>query len=181
IEMKIGGKDYYFIINDVLVVAEGTGIIHSNPDLFRDKSAIICNIGGLNSTCLQVNNRKIVRSSPFNSNLGGNILESNIMNELNKNGKYNYQLHEIQFLFNSKNDYIKDAIDYCSSNLLNKIITEMKARNYNVEGCENVYFEGGTSLRLKKSIEKMGYMVVDDPINQDIIGAHMYGVKYFAK
>ncbi|MGL5649564.1 MAG: hypothetical protein ACRDDY_17145 [Clostridium sp.] len=180
IEMKIGMKTHLFIINDVLPVAEGTGIIFSQPHLFKDKSAIICNIGGLNSTCLQVNDRKIVRSSPFNANLGGNILESDIRKELNRNGKFNFQPHEIPFLFSSENPYIKDCVTFCVEKLLDGIITEMKSKNYNTEGCDNIYFEGGTSLRLKNVIEANGFKVVEDPINQDIIGSHKFGVKYFA-
>lgn len=180
ITMKIGREDFYFIIDNVLPVAEGTGIIFSHPELFENKSAIICNIGGLNSTCLQVNNKKIVRSiPPFNSNYGGNILESDIRREINKNGKYNYQQHEIQFLFDSDDSYIQDAIKYCSERQLHNIITEMKSRNYNVEGCKNIYFEGGTALRLKNVIESQGFTVIEDAFNADINGSHLFGVKHF--
>lgn len=180
IDMKIGTTSYYFVINDVLPVAEGTGIIFAHPELFEDKSAIICNLGGLNSTCLMVNNKKIVRTpKPFISNFGGNILETDIRSEINKNGKYNFQPHEIPYLFNSENDYIKDAINYCKEKLLDSIITDMKAHNFNVEGCSNIIFEGGTSLRLKSLLEEKGFQVVQDPINTDIKGMHMFGVKTF--
>lgn len=182
IDMKIGQKTYYFCINDVLPIAEGTGIIFSQPHLFEDKNVIVCNLGGLNSTCLQVANKKIVRATPpFITNHGGNILEADIRSELNKNGKYNFQQHEIQYLFKSTKPYIKDAIAYCSEKALDNIITDMKARNYNVEGCEDIIFEGGTSLRLKEAIEKRGFTVVEDPINQDIKGAHLFGVKTFGE
>lgn len=182
IEMKIGNQDYYFCINDVLPIAEGTGIIFSKPELFKEKNVIICNLGGLNSTCLQVSDRRIVRDKkPFITNSGGNILESDIRAELNKNGKYNFQQHEIQYLFNSDKQYIKDAIGYCSERIFDNIITDMKSHNYNVEGCNDIIFEGGTSLRLKDIIESKGFKVVEDPINQDLIGAHKFGVKTFGK
>lgn len=180
IDMKIGQKTYYFCIKDVLPIAEGTGIIFSRPELFKDKNVIVCNLGGLNSTCLQVANKKIVRDvKPFITNSGGNILEADIRTELNRNGRFNFQQHEIQYLFKSEKPYIKDAIKYCSEKLLDKVITDMKARNYNVEGCEDIIFEGGTSLRLQKVIEDKGFTVVEDPINADIKGAHLFGVKTF--
>lgn len=180
IDMRIGNKSYYFYIKDVLPIAEGTGIIFSRPELFKDKNVIVCNLGGLNSTCLQVANKKVVRATPpFLTNNGGNILEADIRTELNKNGRYNFQQHEIQYLFKSEKPYIKDVIKYCSEKLLDSVITDMKSRNYNVEGCENVIFEGGTSLRLQNVIEDRGFTVVEDPINADIIGAHLYGVKKF--
>lgn len=182
IDMKIGQQTYYFCINKVLPIAEGTGIIYSRPELFRDKNVIVCNLGGLNSTCLQVANKKIVRATPpFITNQGGNILEADIRNELNRNGKYNFQQHEIHYLFKSEKPYIKDAIKYCSEKAFENIITEMKARNYNVEGCEDIIFEGGTSLRLKNVIEERGFTVVEDPINADIKGAHLFGMKTFGK
>lgn len=176
VQMKIGHKEYLFCINKVLVVAEGTGVIFQKPELFKDKSAIICNVGGLNSTCLQVNNKKIVKDSPFISNWGGNILETNIRTELNRNGRYNFQPHEIPYLFESEDDYIRDAIDYCSEEIFDNIITDMKSHNYNVAGSK-IYFEGGTSLRFKDMIEDAGFTLLDDPINLDIKGSHLYGVK----
>lgn len=180
INMWIGKKEHLFHIEDVLVVAEGTGIIFDKPDLFKGQSAIICNIGGLNSTCLQVNNKKIVRNSPFINNNGGNILETNIRTELNRSGKYNFQPHEIPYLFKSQDRYVQDVIKYCSENIFNNIIKDMQAHNYNVHGCK-IYFEGGTAMRLQNLIEESGYQVVADPINTDLRGSHLYGVKYFGK
>lgn len=180
IDIKIGDKTHYFIINDVLPVAEGSGIIFSQPELFKDRNVIVCNLGGLNSTCLQVSNKKIVRDvKPFITNRGGNILETDIRAELNRNGRYNFQPHEIQYLFKSEKPYVQDAIRYCSEKVFDDIIREMKSHNYNVEGCDDIIFEGGTSLRLKDMIENNGFTVVDDPFNADIKGSHLFGVKTF--
>lgn len=176
IYMTVGRKEYNFNISDVLVVAEGTGIMFSKPDLFKDKSAIICNLGGLNSTCLQTSNRKIIASSVFLGNRGGNILETNIQTSLNKKG-YNFQPHEIPFLFKSEREDIRKVVDEECDKTLEGVIRDMKAHNYNLKGCDNVYFEGGTSLILQDKIEKMGFTVVEDPINQDVRGMHKYGVK----
>ena len=160
-KIKVDGKEYEFTIEDITIKAEGAGIIYLEPNLFKDKSVAIVDLGGLNMGFSLYINKVCKKEYRFIEECGtdrlldlvreqlsiykkGNLIDKDIaekaLNEggLKKAGKLD--LDSIDFVETAKENYFKEVMGH------------IKAHKFDVDTLDAIVFVGGTSQHIKTNI-----------------------------
>lgn len=162
INCKVDGDDYSFVIEDITIKQEGSGVIYNSIDIFNGKSAAVIDLGGQNFSFCIYNNCVPDKSTRFSRDFGGNYLINECVNKLRvytKGKAISTQLalkslkEDVLTLANAKDSKSIDEIQNIKKDYLYKIIDEIKKAGQNVDVVEP-YFCGGTTELLKETILK---------------------------
>jgi len=169
--ITVDGKLKSINIRSVKVLPETIGVVALNEDFFKNKAVGVVDVGGLNTNACVYADLQPIKSTILTKNEGGNIITSKIVQNLISITGKNYQDWEIPYLYNSSNEDVRKIISNSLEGQLNKILDDLKARNWNV-GQYPIVFTGGGSRLLKKQIEALPYASIlsEDPELDNVKG-----------
>lgn len=157
--INVNSKLYTFLIENVLVLPEGSGVVYTRPELFKDKRVAVIDLGGLNMNFTIYDNLIPQPSSMFTINHGYAEIETKLTNELNSLYGASFMSSDIQNILKQGGVKIRGKIDPRSSNVIDniieqymvKLIQETRKNNFNLDVMD-VVFVGGTSLLIHDKI-----------------------------
>ncbi len=159
VKVVVNNKLHSFLIENVLVLPEGSGIVYTKPELFKDKRVAVIDLGGLNMNFTIYDNLVPQPSSMFTINHGYAEIETKLTNELNSLYGTSFMSSDVQNILKQGGVKIKGKIDPKSSNVIDsiieqymiKLIQETRKNNFNLDMMD-VVFVGGTSLLIHDKI-----------------------------
>lgn len=162
VDIKVNGTAKHFTVRNVLVLAEGSGIIYLEEARYAGRMAGVVDIGGLNINCCVYNRGVPVLSSLFTDDLGSNVLVGGLRKELSM--KYGEDLPLFQMEGILADGFLRDNMsptgEFAGSRELiraykqehvGKIIRQLQENGWNLRTMELV-FVGGASELLRKEI-----------------------------
>lgn len=173
IKITVNDKKYEFTINDVLLKAEGSGILYLAPELFRKKKVAVVDFGGLNMTVTIFNDGTCVNPetdrfaeehgqialvnllvSELTAYKDGNIVPYNVAEEALDRG---YMLKG-----GKKDEKSIEAIDRAKKKFIDIAKTKLDSHGVNIDYLDNVIFIGGTTEHLKEQIATIEHSKTTD-------------------
>ena len=163
INITVDGKEYEFTIEEIMIKAEGAGIMYLEPKLFAEQSTAIVDLGGLNMGFSLYNKKVCKKEDRFIEECGtdrllelvreqlsiykkGNIIDKNVaekaLNEggLKKSGKLD--VDSVEYIERAKQNYYEEVLGH------------IKHHKFDITGFDRVVFVGGTSQHIKSNIIK---------------------------
>ena len=161
IRILVNGTSYSFFIDNILILPESAGVVYLYPSLFKAKRVSVIDLGGLNMNFCIYDNYIPQLSSMFTLNLGGNELQTDILNTLNTEYGIVLTSLDIPYIISQGGLKLKGKIDNDSilllnsllDNYLHQIIQETMKNGYNLDTMD-VVFIGGTSKLLEAKIRQ---------------------------
>lgn len=166
IKIEVDDKKYEFTINEILLKAEGSGILYLAPELFKKKKVAVVDFGGLNMTVTVFNNGTCVNpeTDRFAEEHGQIALVNLMVSELTayKNGNivpYNVAEEALDrgyMLKGGKKDSESiEIINRAKQKFLQIAKTKMDSHGVNMDYLDNVIFIGGTTEHLREQISEI--------------------------
>ena len=163
IDITVDGNHYNFEIVDIMIKAEGSGIIYLEPELFENKNVLIVDLGGLNLGGSLYRNKVCKNEDRFIEECGHDRLVENVRyqlidyrkgnnitideaekalkdNGLKKAGQIDSE--SVTYLNKSKDNYFKEVMKY------------IKSHKVDINLLDKVVFVGGTTQHIKEIINK---------------------------
>ncbi len=163
IEVIVNGKKYTFEIKDITIKAEGSGIIYLEPEIFKNQTVAIIDLGGLNMGFSLYRNKSCKKDDRFIELCGtdriieivreqlsvynkGNIISTDeatkALNDggLKKAGKLDPKSSE--YIQKAKNEYFDEVMRY------------VKDHKFNIDTFDKVVYVGGTTQHIKDIVTK---------------------------
>lgn len=173
ITVKVNNEIYNFAIDSVTIKAEGSGILFTQPETFKNKNIAVIDFGGLNMGFSLYRNSVCKQTDRFIEEFASNELILRVkdaMTALNKGNLVSYDQAE-QILENGHMTALGEII--AESILKIKDVKEkflfdaieiIKTHGYKLEQFDGLVFVGGTTQKLKEQILKK-YPNADIPVN----------------
>lgn len=168
ISFKVNQKQYLINIQDVLILPESSGVVYTQPELFKNKIVGVIDWGGLQINCMIYDNGKPIKSTGFTRQLGSYTLEADLVNKLNGLGR-NYQEYELHYVIARPDFEERHIVETVINTQLSKIFSECEKNNWNINKIDLV-FTGGTSLRFEHILREKNYTVSENALNDNIDG-----------
>jgi len=161
IKIYVDGKEYEFEIKDIMIKAEGSGIIYLEPEIFNNQVVGIVDLGGLNMGWSLYNNKVCKKDDRFIEECGtdrlldlvreqlafykkGNLVSKEIAEKaLNEGG-----IKKAGKIDNESTQYVDKAKDL----YFGEVLKHIKAHKFNIDELDKVVFVGGTSQHIKENI-----------------------------
>ena len=161
VKIDVNNKTYAFLIKNILVLPEGSGIVYTKPELFKNKRVAVIDLGGLNMNFTVYDNLIPQPSSMFTLNHGYAEIETKLTNELNSIYGITLTSNDIQNIIKQGGVKIKGIVDSKSSHIIDgiidqymlKLIQEIRKNNFNLDMMD-IVFVGGTSLLVHDKIKQ---------------------------
>lgn len=161
VRIGINGKNHLFIVENILVLPEGSGIVYTNPNLFKGKRVAVIDLGGLNMNFTVYDNLIPQPSSMFTLNHGYTEIETRLSNELSSMYGISPQADDIQNVLREGGLKVKGEMDIRSTQVIDgildqyvlKLIQEVRKNNFNLDMMD-VVFVGGTSLLVHDKLKE---------------------------
>ncbi|MDU3522198.1 MAG: ParM/StbA family protein [Clostridium saudiense] len=176
IKIAVDGKDYEFEIKDIMIKAEGSGIIYLEPNLFNDQAVGIVDLGGLNMGWSLYNNKVCKKDDRFIEECGTDRLIDIVREQLAIYKKGNLVNKEIaEKALNEGGLKKAGKIDTESTVYVEKakelyfeeVLKNIKAHKFNIDELDRVVFVGGTSQHIKENItNKLNHSYI--PVNSQL-------------
>lgn len=176
IKISVDGKDYEFEIKDIMIKAEGSGIIYLEPNLFNDQAVGIVDLGGLNMGFSLYNNKVCKKDDRFIEECGTDRLIDIVREQLAIYKKGNLVNKEIaEKALNEGGLKKAGKIDTESTVYVEKakeiyfeeVLKNIKAHKFNIDELDRVVFVGGTSQHIKENItNKLNHSYI--PVNSQL-------------
>ena len=194
VEVEYNGVTHNIMINEVLVLPEGCGILYANDKNYNDltsKYIGIIDIGGLNAQGRVYQMGTPLPEFDMDSELGTHTLSQDIADKLNmedKNARYSSaqieSLIERHYnkgilLTNEKDILAIKKIEICLQEHLASILRMCQAKKWNLEYMD-IMFTGGGAQLLRGYIESKGFDVSDNCIEDNVRGFYDLATNYFA-
>jgi plasmid segregation protein ParM len=189
INITVNNRDYNYIIDNVLLMLEGSGIVFLRPDIFKGNTVAVIDQGGLNMNFCVYRNQIPDVDTLFNINKGGFDLESEIMKALNAKFNRDIDTKSVQQIV--KQGYLKldGQIVKESIQIIDKIIERFNAETvqaiaaYGIDLSlvDAVVAVGGTTNIVAKSMKKFipHIQFVDNAQDSNIEGWGLFGKKKY--
>lgn len=163
ISMNVNDNEYEFEITEIMVKAEGSGILYLEKELFKDGDVGVIDFGGLNMNFCIYRNGVADVSTRVTAEFGVNKLLGHVENQLSIMNKGNimppedveraledgYTLKDgspysksIEHIEKAKEIYLKEAIDF------------IHKKGHKLDNLKSNIFVGGTTLKIKDAIKK---------------------------
>lgn len=191
VKILVNNNSYSFLIENILVLPEGSGIVYTKPELFKDKRVAVVDLGGLNMNFTIYDNLIPQPSSMFTINHGYAEIETRLTNELNSVYGTSFTTYDIQNIIKQGGVKVRGNIDTKSSLIIDsvieqfmvKLIQETRKNNFNLDMMD-VVFVGGTSLLIHDKI--LQYLphaaIMDNALWANVEGFYKVGaIKYGRK
>jgi plasmid segregation protein ParM len=172
VHIVVNGKEYSFLLSDVTIAFEGMGEVFSSPNLYKDKSTIVVDIGGLNCTLCTFSGLQPQVNTMIVSDLGMSFLKGKIGKVINERYGLTVSSDDLEQIlrrgyFANRGKVYEDSkviIEELKYEHLQQIIQFAKSRGYTFNMAD-IQFVGGGSLTLKSYI-KQGLphaVILDNP------------------
>ncbi len=162
IHILINGKAYSFDLSDATIAFEGMGEVYSKPEVYKDKTTVVVDIGGLNTTLCTFNGLQPLINTMVVSDLGINIaLKGKIGKVINERYGLSVSADDLEQVlrngyFASKGEVFEDSkvlIEKFKYEHVQSIIRYSRSRGYTFN-VSHIHFVGGGSLTLKRYIKQ---------------------------
>lgn len=161
VKIEVNNKTHSFLIENVLVLPEGSGIVYTRPELFKNKRVAVIDLGGLNMNFTIYDSLIPQPSSMFTLNHGYAEIETRLTNELNSTYGIALTSSDVQNVVRQGGVKIKGTIDPRSTQIIDgiidqymlKLIQEARKNNFNLDMMD-IVFVGGTSLLVHDKIKQ---------------------------
>ncbi|MDM0935652.1 recombinase [Clostridium perfringens] len=161
INITVNGENYEFEIKDILIKAEGSGIIYLEPNLFEGKTVGIVDLGGLNMAWSLYVNGVCKKDDRFIEECGTDRLIEIVREQLSIYRKGNLvsndtaekALHEGGLKKAGKIDNESTVfIEKSKEAYLDEVLKHIEAHKYNIDEIDMIVFVGGTPKHIKENI-----------------------------
>lgn len=165
ININVDGKNYSFEIEDIMIKAEGSGIVYLSPHIFKDKKIGVVDFGGLNFTfSLYTNGACLSPSSDrFVEELGATKLTNYVADDLTGYKRGNIvkfdaaeRALEVGHLssFGQIDQGSKEIIAKSKERFFDEACEEINRHGFRIEELDGLVFVGGTTQKLIDTITK---------------------------
>ncbi|EJO5349404.1 ParM/StbA family protein [Clostridium botulinum] len=163
IKVNVDGDKYEFEIMDIVLKAEGSGIVNLHPELFKNTEAAIIDFGGLNMGFSLYVNGSCKATDRFIEQFGANKLTTYVSQDLTtyKHGNIvNYDRAEKALEDGYLSDFGKpdndsiQAIKESKKRFLQEAINKIERNDYQLGEIKSVIFIGGTTEKLQEVIKE---------------------------
>ena len=161
ISIKINGKQYYFTIDQLLLLPEATGSIYTNMNEYRNKRVLVIDIGGLNVNYAIFDQLVPQIDSLFSNNHGTNLLRSRIREALSSrfgtaisvDDAEQILMDGILVIDGQPMEDSKTIIQHAIRDHLVELMNDAKSHGISLNNTQ-LLFTGGGSLLCKNAIIK---------------------------
>lgn len=163
IKIVVDDKEYSFEIKDITIKAEGSGILYTNPELFKNKTVLVVDLGGLNLTGALYVNGVCTKDDRWVEECGVNRLIELTREEIinyRKGNLISYEqseqaLNRGHLLDNGAIDLnSKKLINSSKERYLNEVLNYIKIHKINIDEIDKVVFLGGTTNKIEGLIKE---------------------------
>lgn len=178
-----------FSIENIKSYPETIGHLYipKNQKAFVNRSVAILDCGGANFQGAVYRNMVPIRESCFTSNKGANFFLDEVKRAVNNKFSTNYQTYQIDDLIkfganSSKKEQIDDEINRVTKTYLLQVLSEAKARNWNIQDLP-IIVTGGGSTYFEKAIKELlpNSTISDNKIWDNVEGFAKIGEMVFGK
>lgn len=182
-------RNIRFSIENIKSFPETIGHLYipRNQKEFANRSVAILDCGGANFQGAVYRNMVPIKESCFTSNKGANFFLDEVKRAINNKFSTNYQTYQIDDLIkyganNNKKEQIQDQINRVTKNYLLQVLTEAKARNWNLQDLP-IIVTGGGSLYFEAVIKEIlpNATISDNKIWDNVDGFEVIGGIVFGK
>ncbi|WP_039237502.1 ParM/StbA family protein [Clostridium sp. K25] len=161
IHINVDGADYSFTVKEIMIKAEGSGVVVTRPEKFIGKTVIVIDFGGLNMGVSIYVNGVCKQSDRFIEEHGANALTLLVQDQLTamNNGNivsYAQAEQALEKGHTVKNGEIQtesiDRINKAKEIFFNKALEIIKTHGYGIDNFDESVFIGGTTQKLRKII-----------------------------
>ncbi len=163
INITVDNKPYTFEITDIMIKAEGSGIVYLEPERFEGKNTLIVDLGGLNLGGSLYKNKVCKNEDRFIEECGHDRLVEDVRYQLIEYRKGNnitvddaekalldgglkksgeIDIESVSYLRKAKENYYKEVMTYIKKNKID------------IDLLDEVVFVGGTAQHIKEIISK---------------------------
>lgn len=191
IKITVDDKNYEFTIENILMKAEGSGVLYLIPESFKNKKVLVVDFGGLNMTVTLFTNGTCVNptSDRFAEEHGSVALINEISKALTtyRNGnivqyKTAEEALERGYLlqYGDKDSKSIEYIDKAKNIFFNNALKIIELHSIDIADIDQVMFIGGTSEYLDKQIGTLkNSFVTDDPQWSSVEGLFKVALKKY--
>jgi plasmid segregation protein ParM len=165
IDINVDGKDYSFEIEDIMIKAEGSGIVYLSPHIFKDKKIGVVDFGGLNFTFSLYTNGACLSPTAdrFVEEFGAIKLTNYVADDLTGYKRGNIvkfdaaeRALEVGYLsnFGQIDEGSKDIINKSKERFFNEACDEIDRHGFRIDELDGIVFVGGTTQKLIEVITK---------------------------
>lgn len=163
INITINGDNYSFEIEDIMIKAEGSGIVFLEPKRFESKDVLVVDLGGLNLGASLYRNKSCKSDDRFIEECGTDRLIELVRTQLVSYRKgNNVDVDTAEKALRDGGLKKAGELDEESTNYLNKakfkyfkeVMEHIKAHKINIDHLDEIIFVGGTTQHIKTIINK---------------------------
>lgn len=163
IKIRVNHRDYEFEIKDIMIKAEGSGILYLEPERFINKTVGVVDLGGLNMGFSLYVNKVCKKENRFIEECGTDRLIEIVREQLSIYKKGNLinketaerALDEGGMKKAGKLDgESKQYIEKAKSIYMAEVLKNIEEHKFNIDDLDEVIFVGGTSQHIKSEVEK---------------------------
>ena len=163
INVVVNDKEYSFEIEDIMLKAEGSGIVFLEPERFIGKDVLLIDLGGLNEGISIYRNKVCKNDDRFIEECGTDRLVENVRYQLIEYRKGN------NVDVDSAEKALKDGglkksgeldiesvpyLERAKCNYFNEVMKHVKEHKIDIDHMDEVIFVGGTTQHIKGIISK---------------------------
>ena len=163
VNINVNGKDYFFTIKEIMIKAEGSGIVYLEPKKFAGNRVGVVDLGGLNQGFSLYNDKVCKKEDRFIEECGTDRLIELVREQLSIYKKGNLidaaaaeeALKEGGLLSFGKTDIESIAyVDKAKEIYYKEVMGNIKQHKFAVEQLNNLCFVGGTTTHIRDIITK---------------------------
>lgn len=163
IKVTVDENNYEFEIKDVIIKAEGSGILYTDPRTFQGKDVVLFDIGGLNLGINVYRNGVCTKDDRFAEEYGNERLIKEIQDKMSLYYKGNI-INEDEatkilddgyaMKFGSKDKDSEDYLEQARQDYFRNVLAIAKKHKINIELYNSIVFVGGTVKRVEDIIRR---------------------------
>lgn len=162
IQINVDNKAYEFEIKEIMIKAEGSGILYLEPERFINKTVGLIDLGGLNMGWSLYNNKVCKKEDRFIEECGTDRLLDITREQLSIYKKGNLinkeiaekALEEGGMKKSGKLDEgSKPYIEKAKKLYLNEVQKHIEGHKFSIDDLDEIIFVGGTSQHIKNEID----------------------------
>ena len=163
IKVVVNDKNYEFEIKDIIIKAEGSGILYTDPKLFCEKDVVLFDIGGLNLGINIYRNGVCTKDDRFIEEYGNEMLIKEIQDKLTAYYKGN-RIKEDEatkilddgyaLKFGKRDKDSEEYLELAREDYFKTILDIAKRNKITIELYDSIVFVGGTVKRIEDIISR---------------------------
>ncbi|MEH7114588.1 ParM/StbA family protein [Neobacillus niacini] len=158
---SVNDKLFSFRLQDITICFEGMGSIYNQIELFKNKSSVVIDVGGLNTTLCTFRHIQPLFNTMTVSNLGINVLKGKLGKMINERFGLSVSADDLEQILHCgylahKGKIIEESkllIEELKRDHLLQIIQFAQSREYTFN-TDSIHFCGGGSYLLEKFIKE---------------------------